>query len=145
MSELHPDADLVKVTRTTTTYEAADPRKTTTDRQVKKGRNRRLSWVIGICAALAIIGVVGVMYYDAHNTSAVVQQSALAEDQGRAQALSRQADAAQRTAQSAQQSADRSAADARTLADNAAQDRAAAKRAAIRANDAGKDVGPATN
>jgi flagellar biosynthesis/type III secretory pathway M-ring protein FliF/YscJ len=88
MSELHPDADLVKVTRTTTTYEPADNRsKPVPFRQ----RHGSLLWVAAIVVMVAI--VLGILYY--MNTAA---------GQARAQSLSQQAAASQQGAQAAQPS-----------------------------------------
>jgi len=140
MSEAHPDADLVKVTRTTTTYE---PAAKTSEPAAVKRRNHVLLWILGACLVVALT-IGGVIYMNAQNTSAVAQQGAAA-DQGVAQSLAQKAATSQQAAQAAQQSADRSQTQARSLADNAAQDSIAARRAAVRANAAGKDAGATTN
>lgn len=133
MSEAHPDADLVKVTRTTTTYE---PAAKTSEPAAVKRRNHILLWVIGACLVVAV-AVAGLFYYNAQNTPAATQQSAVAANQGLAQTLTQKAATAQQQAQTAQQSADQSETNARSLAVGAADDRAAAKRATVRANAAG--------
>lgn len=132
MSELHPDEGLIKVTRTTTTYEpaAGDHQPT-----VVKRRDSRAFWVVGLVALVVI--VVGVVYYlNVRNTPAAIQQSAVAADQGRAQTLSQQAVSAQQDAQAAQDSADASQKEARSRAALAALDRAAARKAAANADNA---------
>jgi uncharacterized protein HemX len=136
MSEAHPDADLVKVTRTTTTYEPATKQAKQTE-TVSKARNPILPWVIGV-VAVAAVAVGGVLYYNAQPTSASAQHSAVANDQNRAQTLNQQADSSQQAAQAAQQSADQARARATTLTADANHDRHAATLAAARADAAGK-------
>jgi hypothetical protein len=126
MSDAHTDADVVKVTRTTTTYE---PVATKRGPSPSRRRNSTLLWAIGVCAVV-VVAVAGVAHYEDQNTPASAQQSAVAADQNHAQALGQQAATAQQTAQSDQQSADQSEAQARSLAVGAAQDRAAASSAA---------------
>jgi uncharacterized protein HemX len=140
MSEAHPDADLVKVTRTTTTYE---PAAKTSEPAVAKRKSHVLLWIL---AALLVVALTigGVIYMNAQNTAAVAQQGAVA-DQGVAQNLAQKATTAQQAAQAAQQTADRSQTQARSLADAAAQDSVAARHAAVRANAAGKDAGATSN
>jgi uncharacterized protein HemX len=140
MSEAHPDADLVKVTRTTTTYE---PAAKTSEPAAVKRRNHILLWVIGVCLVVAV-ALAGVYYYNAQSAPAAAQQNAVAANQGLAQSLTQKAATAQQQAQTAQQSADQSETNARSLAVGAAADRAAA-RAASRANPAANNAGSATN
>ncbi len=125
MSEAHPDADLVKVTRTTTTYEPAGKQ---TETISAKPRNGALLWVIGICAVVAV-AVGGILYYNSQTTPASIQQSAASS----AQALDQQAASSQQAAQAARQSADQARAQATTLTANAVRDRRAATLAAARA------------
>jgi uncharacterized protein HemX len=139
MSEAHPDADLVKVTRTTTTYE---PAAKTSEPAAVKRRNHILLWVIGVCLVVAV-ALAGVYYYNAQSAPAAAQ-NAVAANQGLAQSLTQKAATAQQQAQTAQQSADQSETNARSLAVGAVADRAAA-RAASRANPAANNAGSATN
>lgn len=143
MTELHPDADLVKVTRTTTTYEPA-PHKAAPVAPMARPANRTLLWV-GVIVAVVVIGGGALLYMNAQNTPAAVQQSAVAADQGRAQTLGDQAVSAQQGAQAAQAAADQSESKAQDLARSAAQDRAAADRAANRAARTSGAAAPATN
>lgn len=123
MSEAHPDADLVKVTRTTTTYEPID---TKAKPAAVKSRNRTMAGVVAVCLLAAVV-VGGLIYASRSNTPVVAQQSTAVTAQQNAQTLSQRAT-------TAQQSADRSAAQTRSLA-AAAKDRVAARRAAIGASD----------
>ena len=75
MSEAHPDADLVKVTRTTTTYEAASKQ---TPLATKPG-NRMLLWVVGICI-VAAIAAGGIFFYNAQISAAPPMRNAVAGD-----------------------------------------------------------------
>jgi hypothetical protein len=127
MADAHTDADVVKVTRTTTTYEPAAKKSGPTP---ARRRSSTLLWAIGIGAVVVV--AVGAIAYENQNTPASAQQNPVAADQSHAQTLSQQAATAQQTAQSAQQSADQSEAQARSLAAAAAQDRAAARRAAVK-------------
>jgi cytoskeletal protein RodZ len=124
MSEAHPDADLVKVTRTTTTYEPAE---TKTQPAAVKSRNRTMAWVVGLCLLAAVV-VGGLLYASTMNTPAATQQSTAVADQQNAQTLSQQATTAQQTA-------DQSAAQTRSLNAAAAKDRDAARRASVGAAD----------
>jgi hypothetical protein len=124
MSEAHPDADLVKVTRTTTTYEPAE---TKSQPAVVRRRNRTMLWVVGaIVLALVVVGAI--LYASTLNTPAATQQNAAVASQQNAQSLSQQAT-------TAQQSADQSAAQTRALSVAAAKDRDAARRASAGAAD----------
>jgi hypothetical protein len=126
MSEAHPDADLVKVTRTTTTYEPAPK---ASEPPAVKRRNPILLWALGACLVVAVIAA-GWFFYNAQTTPAAAQQNAVAANQGLAQTLTQKASTAQQQAQTAQQSADQSETNARSLAASAANDRTAANRAA---------------
>jgi hypothetical protein len=137
ISEAHPDADLVKVTRTTT---ANEPAAKASEPSTVKRRNHVLLWILCPCLVVALV-VGGVIYMNAQDTLAMAQQGAVA-DQGGAQSLAQKAATAQ---QAVQQSADRSQSHAQALADNAATDSIAAKRAALRANAAGRGAGTPTN
>jgi uncharacterized protein HemX len=121
MSEAHPDADLVRVTRTTTTYEPA----VKTGPVVAKRRNSAVIWVLAVTAAvlIAVIATGAVYFGNQQNVTSVNPGQARAED------LNQQAAAAQ-------QSADQSAAQTRSLAATAARDKAAARHAAAGANEA---------
>lgn len=141
MSEAHPDADLVKVTRTTTTYE---PAANTSQPAAVKRSNHILLWVLGLCLVVAV-ALAGLFYYNGQNTPAAAQQNAVAANQGLAQSLTQKATTAQQQAQTAQQSADQSETNARSLAASAAGDRAAANRAAVDAKTTGHDAGATTN
>jgi len=95
MSEAHPDADLVKVTRTTTTYE---PAARTSEPAAVKRRNHVLLWVIGVCLVVAI-ALAGLYYYNGRSTLAAAQQSAVAANRGLDQSLTQEAATARRQAQ----------------------------------------------
>ena len=94
MTEAHPDADLMKVTRTTTTYEPAE---TKTQPAAVKRRNRTMVWVLGACLLAAVV-VGGAFHASKLNTPAATQQSVAVADQQNAQALSQQATTAQQSA-----------------------------------------------
>jgi uncharacterized protein HemX len=133
MSELHPDADLVKVTRTTTTYERAAPHTTRDARR----RDGGLPWVMGLIVVVAILA--GVFWYYGRGGPDSAQREIATAAQVHAQALSQQA---QNRTEVAQQSADRSRAQ---LDAGAANDLADAKREAAQDDPAANDAGPATN
>jgi uncharacterized membrane protein YeiB len=126
MSEAHPDADLVKVTRTITTYEPAAK----TGPVAIRRRNRTLIWVAVVVVAVAVVAG-GLIWLDLSSAPAAAPHSAVAADQ--TSALSQQATAAQ-------QSADQSATQTNALAATAAQDRTAARHAAAIANASGKSL-----
>jgi cytoskeletal protein RodZ len=133
MSEAHPDADLVKVTRTTTTYEPAE---TKSQPPAVRSRNRTMLWVVG--AVVFAVLVLGALYYASTlNTPAATQQSAAVASQQNAQTLSQQAT-------TAQQAADQSAAQTKTLSATAATDRDAARSASVGAADS-RDAAATTN
>jgi len=133
MSERHPDADLVKVTRTTTTYERAAPRATPHAMR----RDGGLPWVTGVIALVAIFA--GAFWYYGRGGPDSVQREVAAAAQVHAQALSQQA---QHRTEVAQLSADRSRAQ---LDAGAANDLAAAKQEAARDAPAANAASPATN
>jgi hypothetical protein len=124
MTEAHPDAEMVKVTRTTTTYEPAE---TKSQPPAVRRRNRTMLWVVGACV-VAVLAIAGLYYASTLNTPAATQQNAAAASQQNAQTLSQQAT-------TAQQAADTSAAQTRTLSTTAATDRDAARRASAGAAD----------
>jgi uncharacterized protein HemX len=132
MSEAHPDADVVKVTRTTTTYE---PVETKSQPPAVRQRNRTMLWVIGACL-LAVLILGGLYYASTLNTPAATQQSAAVASQQNAQTLSQQATTAQQTA-------DQSAVQTKALSATAATDREAARRASTGAADS-RDAAAAT-
>jgi len=125
MTEAHPDADMVKVTRTTTTYEPVEAK---AQPAVVRRRNRTMLWIVGACV-VAVLAIAGLYYATTlNNTPAATQQDAAAASQQNAQTLSQQATAAQ-------QAADTSAAQTRTLSAAATKDREDARRAAVGAAD----------
>lgn len=97
MSEAHPDADLVKVTRTTTTYE---PAATQTATPVAKRQSQVLLWMISIAVLIAIVGATW-WYMNGRGAPAMAHRSAAASYQGRALAPSQLPAPAQQGAQAA--------------------------------------------
>lgn len=132
MTESHPDAEMVKVTRTTTTYERAE---TKSQPAAVRKRNRTMLWIVGACL-IAVLVVAGLYYASTLNTPAATQQNAAASAQQNAQTLAQQAT-------TAQLSADQSAAQTRTLSVAAAKDRDAARQASVGAADS-RDVAATT-
>jgi len=125
MSEAHPDAEMVKVTRTTTTYE---PVETKSQPPAVRQRNRTMLWIVGACV-VAVLAVAGLYYASTlNNTPAATQQNAAVASQQNAQTLSQQAT-------TAQQAADQSAAQTRALSAAAAKDRDDARSASVGAAD----------
>lgn len=129
MSNLDPDSDRVEVTRATYA-----PGGATEVRRIARSPNNTVLWAVAAIGAITIAAAAFIMV-EQNNGATGQQMSTVAAEQGRAQALSAGAVAAQQSALATQQSADQSMARSQQAgADLAAHDRAAAEDAAARAS-----------
>lgn len=140
MSELDPDSDRVDATRATYA-----PGGATEVRRISRRPNNTVLWALAVIGAVTIAAAAFIMV--SQNDGVTGQQlSTVAAEQGRAQALSDGAVAAQQSALAAQQSADQSIARSQQIgADQAAHDRAAAEDAASRAAASADQAGHAAS